>query len=782
MLLGCLVAVMASGGAAAVFVLEEVHNLRDALNERAPLQISRGALVAAGWGDPQTLLLVGNDERKHTTTTPVLPHSNEMLLVRLDPSKPWISMMSLDRNLMVPIHTPGGVVENRLNAALTFGCNPARAAPGCGISLLVKTIQQVMGVPINHVVEIDFNNFARAVNEIGCVYSTVDRRYYHRNLPDDVGPQYMQIDLQPGYQRMCGQQALQFVSYRHGDTSLVRDARDQDFLLDVKRQYGPTLVDNAGEFERIFGQTVQTDAGLHNTDGILNLLGTLVSAVNKPVRQVQFQDTLQPTGANFCSCDTASPQQIRRDVDSWLYGAPKAPRSTTAAVVQSLHGRKAIQRLPLVGVSSSELASARHTASHVPFPFEFPRVQDKGGAGQGMDLRHYLIRVPGGAPYPAYVAVFSAGQIGQYYDVQGSPWTTQPQLDSPDQAITVGGRRYYLYYSGQHLRIVAWYAGHDVYWVHNSLTDAVGNGELLAIAEQTVPINGSHALAAQAQVSLRAAKVPLRLSTSTPLSLSQKLGSILALVALILLVPLLFLLVRRWLDLRRVRQGIAANAEPSGLLAARAARLPAPSPGWAPGRAAAVALPAGAGGGGVGALAPGGAVASLAPGGAVVLTPRRPTADWAPVGLYRSRRRPRLVVVLGMVLVLAAGAGLGVLLTFAGSRVYRATNHSTTHRRSTGVASSTPTVPVVVLNASSLAGAAGRLSPTLQSEGVKVSGVGNLSGPRPAGVQILFAAGEHGQARRLAHVMSAQDPSVAPIDPAAAGAAGNGAKLVVVIG
>ena len=116
-----------------MFTLEEVHTLRDALNQNKALNISQGSLANAGWGDPQTLLLVGNDQRTHTTTTPVLPHSNEMLLVRLDPSKPWISMMSIPRELMVPIHAPFGLVSTRLNAALTYG----------GIPLLVKTIKQL---------------------------------------------------------------------------------------------------------------------------------------------------------------------------------------------------------------------------------------------------------------------------------------------------------------------------------------------------------------------------------------------------------------------------------------------------------------------------------------------------------------------------------------------------------------------------------------------------------------------------------------------------------------
>jgi LCP family protein required for cell wall assembly len=767
--LGCLVVLLAAAGAAAVFTLEEVHTLRDALNQNKALSISSSTLANAGWGDPQTLLLVGNDQRNHTTTSPVLPHSNEMLLVRLDPNKPWISMMSLPRELMVPIHAPFGVVSTRLNAALTYG----------GIPLLVKTIKQVTGLSVNHVVEINFNNFIRAVNEIGCVYSTVDRRYYHVNVPG--GPQYSEINLQPGYQRLCGDEALQFVSYRHGDSSLVRDARDQAFLLDVKREFGPTLVSNAHEFERVFGQTVQTDTGLHSTNGLLNLLGTLISSVSKPVRQVQFKVTLQPVGANSCSCDTATHQQISSSVHSFLYGAGGAPKAHTAAVARNLHSRKAIKALPLAAVPSSELARAKSMATHVPFPFQFPRVQERGGTATPTYLLSYVIHAPGHANYPAYVASFSTGRLGQYYAVQGTPWYTQPQLDNPDQEVTVGPRKYYLYYSGQHIRLVAWYgrdsAGRtDAYWIHNTLSDAVGNGEMLAIAEQTVP------LAVQTTVSLKGAKGKhLRLAPPVVrTSLRQTAGSIAGLVALVLLLPLLtFLLIRRIKDVRRVRQRMA-NLQAFGRLATLVPR------------AAAAAAGTDVRGGGR-AFAGVGPPLAGSPGAPASIAPRVPASGslggtsvgaGATRSVYRTRRRMRLPVVLSVIGVLVVGGALGVVLAVAGSHVYRdSTHHAARHRGRGGKGPiPLPTVPVVVLNATPDNGAAHQLSSTLQAKGVKVAGVGNVAGPRPTGVQILYAPADHVQAQRVAAVLASHSPTLAPLDPAAAAAAGNNPQVVVVIG
>jgi LCP family protein required for cell wall assembly len=550
---GCLLVIAISAATTVVFIKDEIGTLASDLSFNKAINVPSHSLAPVGFGDPQTILLIGNDQRNHTTTTPVLPHSNEMLLVRIDPSKPWISMMSIPRELQVTLQTANGPVTTRLNAALIYG----------GMPLLLSTIKQLTGLSINHVVMIDFNQFKTAVDDIGCVYSTIDERYYHVNTP--YSEQYQEINLQPGYQKMCGTQALQFVSYRHGDTSLVRDARDQDFLLDVKKEYGPSLV-NIGsihKFERIFGRTVQVDRGLQSESGVENLLGTLISSESLRVRQVQFQVNLQPTGSNSCSCDTATPQQIAASVQSFLHGADKVPKRSTAAAARAVHHRSVAAKLPLVAISTPGLVQAQTDARRLPFPLEFPRVQDASGSTLPVSLRNYLIRAPNGSAYPAYVAVFSAGLLGQYYDVQGMTWTGAPMFANPDQTVTVAGRTYSLSYSGQHLMIVAWYAHGAVYWIHNSLTDATGNGELLAIAEQTEPIGtpGSPSVGTggSGHARLKAVVVPKRNGGATETTLITTIGLIGGLLTLIA-VPLLFLgLLRRRGELSELRSQLHAT-------------------------------------------------------------------------------------------------------------------------------------------------------------------------------------------------------------------------------
>jgi polyisoprenyl-teichoic acid--peptidoglycan teichoic acid transferase len=738
MILGAVIVLLCTAGGSAVFVVEQVHTLRDALAQNGTLRTG-GTLAAAGWGDPQTLLLVGDDQRSLTQYYHrAVPHlANEMLLVRLDPSKPYISMMSIPRELWVTIYPPGQqAYTNRLNSAYTHG-----------IGVLVSTIKRVLGLPVNHVVVITFGRFKRAVNEMGCVYSTVDRRYYHVNVPGSE--QYQEINLQPGYQKLCGIEALQFVSYRHGDTSLVRDARDQSFLLDVKKQYGPTLSSNVGKFEHIFGKAVQTDPGLQSTTGILNLLGTLISSSGRRVRQVHFNATL------LSAYDTATPQQIASSVRAFLHGGSAIPKQTTAAQAHSVHTRKAVAQLPLVPTPPSYLGQARAAATQLAFPLEFPHVEDRGGSIVPPALRSYLIHAPGGSAYPGYVAVFYGGSLGQYYDVQGTTWTTAPQFDSPDQTVRVGGRKYLLYYEGSNLKMVAWYEHGAVYWVRNSLADSIQNGELLAIAEQTAPFTATAAGPGHARVILKAAGVPTKAAKTATLSTRETIGSIAGVVTLIALPLLALLAILRIRELRKPRSQLVSGQQLGSRLPSFDAPIAAPRPVPATGIQPSLA--------GVMAARPG-----------TYAEPR-----WSDE--RRTYRRSRLRTPVGMLaalLVLAAVVVGAILLLTRGGHPAASAQHRS---GATRTAPPLPTVPVAVLNATPTAGAAHQVALQLQGDRVSVSTVANVVNNRPPGVEVLYAANQLAQAQRVARLLSGRSPTIAPIDPVSAAAAGSGAQVVVEI-
>lgn len=555
LLLGVLGIVLFAGAGTYMLVRNEVSDVVSALGQNKAIKVAPKVLSPTSTGAPETLLLVGNDERKAPKDNPsgaVLPHSNEMLLVHIDPSKPTISMLSIPRELQVTFTAPTGeVVTNRINSAYTYGYEDGGGTSG-GIKLMLETIKNELGITVNHVFVTDFKRFEHAVNEMGCVYMTVDKRYYHSN-EEPGAEQYFEINLEPGYQRLCGKEALEFVANRHESTSLIRDARDQRFLLDVKAQFGSTFFEERKKFERILGKAVQTD--LHGEEEVLQLLELLAESAGKPVRQVPFHVNLLPT------IDTASPQQLREAAHSFLAGTAPIPKHKLNSAVRSAkkhHGSPSATP-SLSPTPGSTLEEAHAQAPHLPFPLEAPQYQKVTAESAPDELLLYGIQGPHGHHrHPSYVIVVQEGELGQYYDIQGSSWSGMPLLKDPSQEIHIGSRTYSLFYDGEHIKTVAWRENNAVYWIENTLTYSLSPGTMVTIARYTRPVGSSAAPTpvAPPSASLRGVMLPPRKTTTTTSS-TAKIEAALGLLSLAIVLLLGVGLLVRQRELKRLREQVA---------------------------------------------------------------------------------------------------------------------------------------------------------------------------------------------------------------------------------
>ena len=560
--------VVLAGAATYVVVRNEVNKVVEALGQNKPVSLAPKVLIPTSTGQPETLLLVGNDERKAPKDNPsgaVLPHSNEMLLVRVDPSKPTISMLSIPRELQVTFTAPNGaLITNRINSAYTYGYEEGGGTSG-GVKLMLETIKSLLGITVNHVFVTDFKRFEHAVDEMGCVYMTVDKRYYHSNS-EPGAEQYFEINLKPGYQRLCGQQALEFVANRHESTSLIRDARDQRFLLDAKAQYGPGLFGNRERFEKVLGKAVQTD--LHGEEQVLDLLELLAESAGKPVRQVPFHVNLLPT------YDTATPQQLQEAAHSFMAGTaaiPKHKLNSAVRSVKSSHHRSATSALSLTPTPSSTVDLALVAAPRLPFPLEAPQYQKTTAESAPDELLLYGIQSPNGRRrYPSYVIVVDDGELGQYYDIQGTSWTGLPLLSDPSQSVRIGSRTYSLFYDGEHIKTVAWREGRGIYWIENTLTYSLSPEEMVAIARTTRPVGSSSATVPAVSAAPRRLAVALPTPAAAGTSSKAKIEAAIALLSFVVVVLLGLRLLYRQRELKLLR---AQVAEAMALEARRATRL-----------------------------------------------------------------------------------------------------------------------------------------------------------------------------------------------------------------
>jgi LCP family protein required for cell wall assembly len=474
------VIIAAVAGATSASLILYLTDFADALKKNALSQDVSNILDNVPSSGAQTFLIIGSD-RRNSQISGKYGNSDTTMLLRLDPDRNAIALLSIPRDLKVDIP---GYGTNKINAAYSFG----------GPKLTLETVKQITGLHINHLVNVDFTGFARAVNAIGCVYVDVDRRYY---IAPNTGTSA--INLQPGYQALCGFDALSYVRYRHTDTDIVRAARQQEFLRQARAKVPPTkIIDDRHKLLHIFASYTSSD--IDSSSQLLELLRLFLDLRGAQVSEVHFQATLGP------SYVYASSGEIHKAVNQFLgvQGTP-GPQASSAKPSKQVKPQqppdhsKATPAAPKKKSSSSSLPSTltRTTygrqlgqairARKEKVPVYYPTLLETG-SDYAQKPRVYKINGKGDQSPPhneraAYKWVFSLPGLGDYYGFEGTSWKDPPILDDSSDEKTIGDRTYKLFYDGDRLRMVAWQTDQGSFWVTNSLIETIPNVDMLKIAE-----------------------------------------------------------------------------------------------------------------------------------------------------------------------------------------------------------------------------------------------------------------------------------------------------------
>jgi polyisoprenyl-teichoic acid--peptidoglycan teichoic acid transferase len=465
-----------------------LSDIADALKKNGIRQDVSGILSDVPSSGAQTILILGSDKRNQEISGRY-GLSDTTMLLRLDPDRHAIALLSLPRDLKVDIP---GVGTDKLNAAYSLG----------GPKLTLQTVKQITGVQVNHLVNVDFTGFARAVNAIGCVYEDVDRRYY---IAPNSGTS--EINLQPGYQALCGFDALSFVRYRHTDNDIVRSARQQSFLREARAKVPPSrLIDDRHKLLHIF--TSYTSSDIDDPSQLLELLKLFFDLRGAEIKQVHLNSTLGP------SYVYANQDQIKQAVDQFLgvKGTPgpagstaKPPKKVTpsrppdyskptpAAPKKAKGKSSADTHLTETTYGKSLAQGIRARKSKVPVYYP---TQLETGSDYAQKPRVYKINGKGDESPPhaergAYKWVFSLPTIGDYYGFEGTLWKDPPIFDNPTDEKTIGDRTYKLFYDGDRLRMVGWQTDRGSFWLSNSFIETVPNEDMLKIAESFRQLPGT---------------------------------------------------------------------------------------------------------------------------------------------------------------------------------------------------------------------------------------------------------------------------------------------------
>jgi polyisoprenyl-teichoic acid--peptidoglycan teichoic acid transferase len=465
-LIGAFIVIAASAAATAVAAFHQVDRLVNAFHGAPELL---PYLATSDPGKPQTILLIGSDKRAAGARDHAAgSRSDTMILMRLDADAGAIRLMSLPRDLKVQIPGHG---TDKINASYAYGGTP----------LLLRTVKRITGLRINHVINVDFRGFKAAVNQIGCVYTDVDRRYFNDN--SDPTQQYATINIDPGYQKLCGKNALDYVRYRHTDTDIVRAARQQDFLRQAKSQVGTgKLISKQAKLIKIIGRYTRSD--IHGRKAVITLIKLAVGSVGNPIQEIHFPARV---GASYV---TASSTAVKRATRLFLKGPKKPAKSSTPRRHHSssrsshsdlidISGGGHAQALTLVkGTRNLEIYYPRLGVARSTFSINSPRAYKICRPHHGKCFHSYRIVLP-----------VNGGVLGDYYGLQGTTWKDPPILKSPDEVRTVHGRRLMIYRDGPRVRLVAWQTKDASYWISNTLLQTISASDMVRIARAAKPLS-----------------------------------------------------------------------------------------------------------------------------------------------------------------------------------------------------------------------------------------------------------------------------------------------------
>jgi LCP family protein required for cell wall assembly len=269
---------------------------QDQVSADAQRQLSNGGV---GIVSAQTTLILGSDQRTKGTKEPGAStsgpsRSDSILLVRTGGGHS--AKLSIPRDTIVDIPGHG---RDKINAAYAYG----------GPGLATKTVSQYLGIDINHIVEVNFENFPAFIDALGgikytggCVVSNINGGRKNGGTT---------LRLRRGTHHLNGEQALALARTRKNECNtrqndLNRAARQQKILSGIKsRLLSPAT------FFRLPWVSWQAPKAIRSDmagPALLGLFGSIATSSSPPSRVLPGV----PEGNGLTVPDNVKQREVRR--------------------------------------------------------------------------------------------------------------------------------------------------------------------------------------------------------------------------------------------------------------------------------------------------------------------------------------------------------------------------------------------------------------------------------------------------------------------------------------
>jgi anionic cell wall polymer biosynthesis LytR-Cps2A-Psr (LCP) family protein len=321
-------------------------------------------------GQPYSLLLLGYGGGKHEGGK----LTDSIMLARIIPEKEKVFLISLPRDLWVPLQSNGTASAYwKINAAYAIGSDDRQyprkpdqfKGPAGGGEMAKDAVSKVTGLPVDNFVALDFYSFTKTIDVLKGVDVKVERTFDDDQYPiegketdtcgksdeelgriatlsatlreKEFGCRYELLHFDKGITHMDGETALKYVRSRHslqdgGDFN--RAARQRSLIVAVKQKvlslnFFPKIIPFIGSL----GNDIQTDMELTDMEDALHYSNELSNYQIQTIALTDKNILVQTRSSN--GQDILAPKAGIENLDSikdWLKAEMERPASESAAI------------------------------------------------------------------------------------------------------------------------------------------------------------------------------------------------------------------------------------------------------------------------------------------------------------------------------------------------------------------------------------------------------------------------------------------------------------------
>lgn len=236
--------------------------------------------------EPFTVLLMGVDSEKDGLNANAAFNGDTLMLITFNPSTLNATMLSLPRDIYVPIACNNNR-SHKINSSAAYGTE-----------CVINTIQNLVDVEIDYYAKINFNGVIDLVNTLGGIdvdveqpdYKVYVKRYGEGKLCESNSLRSMTnlVCMDTGMQHLNGEQALAYARNRHGflESDLARNRHQQQIVEALAKKL--MSVSSFSDFENLLDVVGKNIATNLSTSQMLSFYQTLKNMLIQSLKGNDF--------------------------------------------------------------------------------------------------------------------------------------------------------------------------------------------------------------------------------------------------------------------------------------------------------------------------------------------------------------------------------------------------------------------------------------------------------------------------------------------------------------